>query len=80
MHKFLLALFTHKCYRNFLSMLTKKTKQKQICYVSDAYIGRESRGSVPLPFFDTDEIVPSNSSTNIVETLRKLSLKNERIH
>ena len=35
------------------------------------------QGSGPLPFFDTVQIVPSNSSTNLEETLWKISLKNE---
>ena len=39
--------------------------------------GRERSG--PLPFFDTVQTVPSNSSTNFEETLWKINLKNERI-
>ena len=39
-----------------------------------AYLARwrGSRGSGPLPFFDTVQIVPSNFSTNLEETLWKL--------
>ena len=33
-----------------------------------AHLGGGSRGSRPLPFFDTVQIVPSNSETNLQET------------
>ena len=42
--------------------------------------GWGSRGCAPRPFFDTVQIVLSNYSTNLEETLLKISLKNERIH
>ena len=37
--------------------------------VSGAHLPGGSRGSGPLPFFDTFQIVPSNSSTNLEEML-----------
>ena len=42
--------------------------------------GGGSRGPEPLPFFNTVQIVSSNYSTSLEETLWKFSLKNKRIH
>ena len=62
-------------------------KDRQLClhkylkyWVPGAHLAEGSRGSGSLPFFDTVQTVPSNSSTNLEETPWKLSLKNERIH
>ena len=55
--------------------MPKETKHK-----SGAHLARGSRGSGPLPFFDKVQILPSNSLTNLEETLSEISLKNEKIH
>ena len=73
-----------KCFFKY-EIFYKKVKVKIVivvvwCRRASGGRGGGSRGSGPLPIFDIVQIVPSNSSTNLEETMYKISLKNERIH
>ena len=54
--------------------------EEKLNYITGAHQGEGSRGSGNLPFFDTVKIVPSSFETNLEETKKKISLKNENIY
>ena len=60
--------------------VTKSIKSvKSLDILTGGHLAGRSRGSRPLPFLNTVQIVPSSSSTNLEEALWKISFKNETI-
>ena len=80
-NKFFLRRRTFHCKFDFLNLCTMKESSLWFVFRhkhTDVHGG--SRGSRPLSFFCTVDIVPSNSLTNLKETLWKISLENRRNH
>ena len=81
-NKFSLQRRTFHCTFNFKNLCT--TKKRSFRFVFKHKHRRAStgvsRGSRPLPFFCTVQIMSSNYLTYLEETLWKISLNNERIH
>ena len=73
------SVFNNKLlsYREIFSIQKASTKRWRD--QARIYLGGPG-GLDPCPFFDTVQIVPLNSSTNLEQTLWKISLKSKRIH
>ena len=77
-NKFSLWRRTFHCTFDFQNFCTAKERSLRFVFRhkrADGHIAEGSRGSRPLPFFYTVQIVPSNSLTNLEETFWKVSKK-----